>query len=128
MYPHHGKISVFKAPRRGHDACMEMDETPQFSKPPQQVQIFKERKCAKAADGIVGRPPNEDTRVSVAQVQPTKRGIDAGKLPGGARAAIEEESKISAHDGIVFQRVHNIGNGVWWRNGIGMYEPKNVPA
>jgi hypothetical protein len=93
---------------------------------PDQVQIFKERVRAASAHSVVNRPPDENTRITVAQSKPSQVGINRGHLPRGIVFALKNQRKITADNGTASQRVPNRFERSGFRAGIGVYEPQDI--
>ena len=91
---------------------------------PDHVEILKQRVLSAAADRLVNAAPHENARITVAQAESAKIGIDMGHLPGGVMVTFKDEREISTSRSTVAQRSKDRFKRTVLGSGIGMKKPQ----
>lgn len=84
-----------------------MHEAARTSDTTKQVEIFKQRKLAEAADRLINAAADEDAGVSEAQSKAAQHGIYIRHKSRATRVALERQPKIASDNGLIVESATN---------------------
>ncbi len=93
---------------------------------PDQIQILKQRERAASAHSFVTRPPDENARITIAQSEPSKVGINGGHLPRGIVFTLKNQPEVTADHGTVAQGVSDRFERSGFRTAVGVHKPQDI--